>query len=485
MGRDQNDARIGLLRLKSGQSPGDVEAELRARAPHLVGSLLTWLHDDWYALAPDARNEVKPGRPGARAALDATGAAEYTEVEVLPYIEILGMRNPQAGASTTARRDRDLAAGIFVEEPRFWQEVDYRGGRIKMDWQNIAADLPAAWAQLGEKGPGAYANIRVGHIDTGYTEHPVLGWTTADGTWLLPALGKNYWKERLETPGVGEEPMRWLNEAPEFDGPRDNLTGPFGGHGTRTLSLLAGLYAPADEDLAYPFFGAAPGAPVVPFRITDAVVIDHVSDLLAKAIRAAVAQSAQVISISLGAVRADRKVARAINEAYERGVIICAAAGNVIPWVIYPGRFSRVITVGGATTADGEILHPWRGASRGSDVDISGPADVIRRGTTVLENGLQRFVITNKGDGTSFATAMCAGIAALWLAKRGTELEQAYGSERWARVAAFKLLLQSTARKIPGWDTANYGPGVYQAGELLRAELPALADLTPEAPASA
>lgn len=484
MGGNQSNARIGLLRLKAGQSPGDVEAALRARAPHLVGSLLTWLHDDWYALAPDARDEVKPGKPDARAALAATDAAEYTEVEVLPYIEILGMRNAQGGATTTSRRDRDLAAGIFVEKPDFWQEVDYQGGRIKMDWQNIAADLPAAWGQLGDDGPDAYADIRVGHIDTGYTEHPALGWTTADGTWLLPALGKNYWKERLETPGLGEEPMRWLNEVSEFAGPRDNLSGPFGGHGTRTSSILTGLYAPADEPLAYPFFGAAPGAPVIPYRITDAVVIDHVSDLLAKAIRAAIGQGAQVISISLGAVRADKGVAKAINEAYERGVIICAAAGNVIPWVIYPGRFPRVVTVGGATTANGTALHPWRGASRGPDVDISGPADVIRRGTTVLENGRERFVISNKGDGTSFATAMCAGIAVLWLAKRGAELEDAYGSERWARVAAFKHLLQTTAKKPAGWDTDNYGPGVYQAGALLRAAIPPLAELDAEPEAS-
>lgn len=457
MSDDLEKARIGLLRLKRGQSPQDAEAALRARDPELVGSLLTWLHDDLYALAPDATPLVR-----ARAPLRALGATEFKEVEVLPYVEILGVRDPQAGAATTALRDRELAPALFVQAPTFWDTADYQGGQVKLDWQNLVTDLPGAWKLLGANGPAACAAIRVGHIDTGFTEHPVLGWTTPGGTWLRPDLGKNYWKERIETPGVGEEPLR-LNVVPEDPRPRDNLTGPSGGHGTRTLSLLTGLYAPADEPIDFPFFGAAPNATVIPFRITDAIVIDHVQDLLARAIREALAQGVQVISISLGAVRPDRAVAAAIDEAYESGVIICAAAGNVIPWVIYPGRFSRVVTVGGATT-DGKKLYPWRGAARGREVDISGPADVIRRGTTVLERGRERFVITNGGDGTSFATAMCAGIAVLWLARRGAELDAAYGSERWARVAAFKKLLRSTAHVPENWDAGNYGTGTYRAG---------------------
>jgi len=273
--------------------------------------------------------------------------------------------------------------------------------------------------------------------------------------------------------------MRLIHDRPEFDGPHDNLTGPFGGHGTRTTSILAGLYAPQDRSLQFPFFGAAPGATVIPFRITDAVVIDHVPDLLAMAIRSAMDQGAQVISISLGAVRPDRQVAKAVNDAYEQGVIICAAAGNVVPRVIFPGAFNRVITVGGATTNDGTTVHPWRGASRGPQVDISGPADVIRRGSTTLESGNERFVITPGGDGTSFATAMCAGIAVLWLAKRGQELDDAYGAERWARVAAFKELLRATAIPPVDWDSENYGPGVYQAGAVLAAPLPSLASIKP------
>ena len=184
-------------------------------------------------------------------------------------------------------------------------------------------------------------------------------------------------------------------------------------------------------------------------------------------------------------VRRDRGVARAIDDAYKRGVIICAAAGNVIPWVIYPGAFDRVVTVGGATTDNGTTLHPWRGGSRGPEVDISGPADVIRRGNTTLEDGRDRFVITPGGDGTSFAAAMCAGIAVLWLARRNTELKEKYGEDLWKRVVAFKQLLRATAIPPDDWDSSNYGPGVYQAGELLARELPDVTTRDMEKPASA
>ncbi|MBI3100208.1 MAG: S8 family serine peptidase [Burkholderiales bacterium] len=155
--------------------------------------------------------------------------------------------------------------------------------------------------------------------------------------------------------------------------------------------------------IEYPFFGAAPGASIIPYRITDSVIIDHVPDLLAEAITDAVNKGAEVISISLGALRPDKRVAKAVQHAYQQGVIVCAAAGQVFREVIYPGRFNCVITVGSATTMDGRSFHPWRVVARGPDVDICGPADQIRRPTTVMSGGGTKFLISGPGDGTSFA----------------------------------------------------------------------------------
>nr|WP_259372125.1 S8/S53 family peptidase [Caldimonas mangrovi] len=382
------------------------------------------------------------------------------------------MHEAHASPVSGARRLDAIAA------PTYWRTAWYQGREIKLDWHVAATRLPEAWALLGPEGPARYAHIKVAHIDTGYTEHPVFGWGCPAGPWLLPQLGVNFWRRRVEPDDLGRLPGTW-NAASEHRGPRDNHAGPSGGHGTRTGSLLCGLFAP-HVPIESPFFGAAPGAAVIPYRITDWVLIDRAQGLLAAAIDDAVAKGASVISISLGAARRSKPVAAAITAAYRRGVIICAAAGNMVRPVVYPGRFRCVVTLGGATTSNGMDLHPWRGASRGPTVDVSGPADAIRRATTEVTDGVERYRIAGPGSGTSYATALCAGIAVLWLAHRGPELEAAYGSKRWARAAAFKRLVAETASTPEGWNRRDYGSGVYQADALLQADLPALSELAQE-----
>lgn len=474
---DSGSVRIDLVQLAAGTTPAAFEAAVRAAAPEMVGSLLTWTHDDWYALAPDVGPALTAGGAALRPTLESAGVIGQRRLDAAAFTALLSLRDAQRGTSSAALRDRAVPAAVFVDPPEFSWTADYQGQPVALDWHVGASDIPAAWAQLA--GPHSYADIVVGHIDTGYTEHPALGFGSDTGTWLQPDLGRNYWKDRAEADTIGQDQGRWYT-APEFPGPRDNLSGSHGGHGTRTSSVLSGLYAPADGSIAHPFFGAAPGARVIPYRITDSVIIDHVPDLLAKAIDDAVGQGAQVLSISLGALRRDARVARAVEAAYRRGVIVCAAAGQPLPIVIYPGRFKCVVTCGGATTPDGRAFMPWRQSARGPDVDICGPADHIRRPTTVRHRGADRYLITGPGDGTSFATALCAGIAVLWLARHRGDLDAAYGTERWARAAAFKALLKSTAFTPSGWPTAEYGAGIYQAGALLSAALPKLTDLTPE-----
>lgn len=468
---DVNEDSVVLVRLRASSSPAAFEDAIRKAAPALVGSLLSWAGGDWFAVAQDAI----PMLDGS----DGMAMVDMVKVvDAAGFAAIASLRDSQAGASSFDLRDRGVqAAGpVMVEPPEFSWDGQYQGSPIKIDWHVASIGLPLAWQALGAAGPSAYANIKVGHIDTGYTEHPALGFGSTSGTWIRPDLGCNLWSDKLDTPAAGESSDRWYS-IPEFAGPQDNLTGAFGGHGTRTSTVLCGLFAPSEVEIEYPFFGAAPGASIIPYRITDSVIIDHVPDLLAEAITDAVNKGAEVISISLGALRPDKRVAKAVQHAYQQGVIVCAAAGQVFRGVIYPGRFNCVITVGGATTMDGRSFHPWRVAARGPDVDICGPADQIRRPTTVMSGGGTKFLISGPGDGTSFATALCAGIAVLWLARRSTELNSLYGNARWARVEAFRRLLTSTAAVPDGWPTDTYGAGVYQADALMAAALPSLVEL--------
>jgi serine protease len=219
----------------------------------------------------------------------------------------------------------------------------------------------------------------------------------------------------------------------------------------------------------------APGVQVVPYRVTDSVIVDHVSHHIAAAIREAIEDGCHVVNISLGALRGDGKVARALDAAYERGVIVCCAAGQVWPWVIHPGRFNRCITMGGV----GPDFRPWASAATGKYVDLCGPADQIRRVQAERRapgDAAQHIAPGNDGDGTSYATAMCSGIAALWLAWHGVaKLKAHYAtSGLWQIPAAFKRLARDTA--TPGaWPAGSnrYGSGVLNAAALLQAALPA------------
>jgi lambda repressor-like predicted transcriptional regulator len=275
-------------------------------------------------------------------------------------------------------------------------------------------------------------------------------------TTVFPSRGYDYWDGAID---------------PD---PRDEWLVGFPGHGTRISGAIAGF---AVAPTPVPFYGVAPGVAVVPFRVTDSVIVDHKKREIGQAIRRAVDAGCHVVNISLGALFGSRHLSDALDYAYERGVIVVCAAGQVWGEVIYPGRYNRCITMGGI----GPGLRPWRSAARGIYVDLCGPADVIRRiKAEKLPPGTAAGAIHPRpdGDGTSYATATCTGVAALWLAWHGVAALRAYAgaNDLWRIPAAFKKLARATA--TPGnWsaaEAANYGSGVINAAALLAAPLPAI-----------
>lgn len=337
--------------------------------------------------------------------------------------------------------------------PYDWQ-IDERGGNAVEAWQmfasrpNFASTLP--WSQ-----------IYVGHIDTGYTEHEALGWSQGSSPTVHPSKGYDFWDG---------------DHGPD---PRDMWLPGFPGHGTRISAAIAGYGRNAPD---HPFYGVAPGVQIVPYRVTDSVIVDHVQSHVAAAILRAVSDGCHIINISLGALCRDKSVAAALDSAYEAGVIVVCAAGQVWGEVIYPGRFNRCITMGGV----GPGLKPWSSAAKGIYVDLCGPADSIRRiKAEKLSPGVagKGYPIKSDGDGTSYATAACSGVAALWLSWHGVDsLREKYAIHGlWQIPKAFKLLAKQSA--TPGaWaveDAKNYGAGVLNAAKTLAAQLPAEGTLTP------
>jgi hypothetical protein len=307
-------------------------------------------------------------------------------------------------------------------------------------WHLDMCRVRQAWAATD--GPYSYewGDIAIGQIDTGYTEHPAFGFP--------------------DSPSIDRGRARSFESgAPPGDG-RDPLTGGSGGHGTSSGSLITAF------DLSTPCLGVAPRVPVVPVRIDDCVVIDQRADEFEAAVHYLVDQArVQVINVSMGTFgrfTAPPPIRRAVDHAYERGVIMIGAAGNVpVPeWPAFPARLARCIAVAGVTRE----CRRWALSSYGSWIDFSGPARNVWRAAA---RGPGNYGFTGAWGGTTFAAAMTSGAAALWLLAHASEIIDRY-PEPWQRVEAFRLMARRTALVPDGWnDEYGLGAGVLNAAGLV------------------
>ena len=314
------------------------------------------------------------------------------------------------------------------------------------EWSLVKANVLEAWRLFGARPPGA--GVQVGHPDTGYTLHPEL----AEPARLLVGKGYDYDDD-------DSDPVDDLTD--------DVLDNP--GHGTGTGSVILSGVGPA-TGVTGPFVsGVAPHAMLIPIRTTESVVLFSMRGLR-QALDHATTHGAQVVSISLGGPFPGFGTERAIARAVEAGTIVLAAAGNEVGFVVFPAAFEQVIAVAASNIRD----EPWTGSSHGPAVDITAPGESVWRAQSMRQpSGRMEFAVA-RGNGTSFAVATTAGVAALWISFHGwTNLVRRFGAGNVARV--FKQLLQETCRTPRGWNTAEYGPGIVDARRLLAAPLPATA----------
>lgn len=339
--------------------------------------------------------------------------------------------------------------------------------KAAIDWHldERGANVVAAWKKFLNKNPDStdlpWKDMIVGHLDTGYIPHEALAWNSSTSTTILHKKGYDYYA------------------MPRDNDPQDPWLSGFPGHGTRIDGAIAGF---DPRNVSHPFYGSAPGLKIIPYRVTDSVIADHVQDHIANAIDQAIKDGCHIITICLGALRGDRRVASAIDRAYEHGVIVVCAAGQVWPWVIYPGRFNRVMTVSGI----GPTSVPWGSAASGECVDWCAPADEIRRLNVTPKSGGFETGINPKvdGNGTSYATAVTSGIAAMWLAWHGVaDLRAKYAGQEWMIPAAFKKLVKVSCKKWPlnSSGSVGYGVGVIDAFALLNQPLPSANSMNKEA----
>ena len=327
-------------------------------------------------------------------------------------------------------------------------------------WHLDGVGARAAWLHWGGPLGIAWGSVKVGQIDTGYTPHPVFGFGASP--WVDVAAGRTFFAASAGAsnpgPGGGVDPVAALMD----------------GHGTRVASVICGHdpAAPGGE-----FFGVAPRVPLVPVRIADHVLISHAQTQLAQALRHLVRDArVAVVNLSMGFLPRWQigEVDRAIDEAYEAGVIMVCAAGQPLSSVISPAHGRRTIAAAGSTRAG----VPWGDSAHGPAVDWAAPASEIFRADT---SGAGVPGYAGNGDGTSYSAAITSGAAALWLARHGSALDALY-PQPWQRVEAFKVVAKASARLMPHQQPGSFGAGILQIDRLLQQPLPAAASLVRERP---
>lgn len=177
------------------------------------------------------------------------------------------------------------------------------------------------------------------------------------------------------------------------------------GHGTHVAGTIA-----QSTNNAYGVAGIAYEASLMPLKVFSATGGGEVADI-AEAIKFAADHGADVINMSLGGPGESQLLKEAIDYAYQKGVVLVAAAGNASQNAVsYPGRFPHVIGVA-ALDAAGEKA-PY--SNFGAGVDISAPGGSstggILQNTIDPETGEEVFAAF---QGTSMAAPHVAGVAAL------------------------------------------------------------------------
>jgi hypothetical protein len=340
------------------------------------------------------------------------------------------------------------------------------------EWSLKHINVHTAWSLLrqggradGEEGKG----IGIAHLDTGYREHREL-WDP----------------DEAKSPVLFKHGYDFLQDDDKpFDDMETGGTVPNPGHGTKSGSVIVSAKGKqwtggGPKDFVS---GVAPGARLIPLRVHRSVV--HFNPArLAKAIteaagsdRTHVKAEAQVMSLSLGGAPSFG-LWKAVRFAKSRGVIVVAAAGNEVGFVVWPARFKETVAV----AASNVLCGVWEGSSRGAAVDITAPGESVWRAET-SPAGVDGM---GMGQGTTFATAITAGVAALWLDHQRTNPLIAQLRQQGKLTDAFREVLRQTAWQPDGvsppgvtcpeltpWDTDKLGAGMVDVGRALTMPVPA------------
>jgi serine protease len=364
-------------------------------------------------------------------------AARLIRPAVALAVVVAAVASPGAGAA---------AGPPFVPDDS--GSLGRAGGWQSIQW-NFAGPFgvgaPGAWSNLIAAGRPGGAGVTVAVLDTGvaYASRPPFR--------RSPDLART----------------RFVRGYDFIDG--DPYPVDEDGHGTHVASTIA-----ENTDNGIGLTGLAYGVRIMPVRVLDASGAGS-ADAMARGIRFAATHGAEIINLSVSfdtSVGASQisEVLRAIDDAYARGSLVVAAAGNAGKRVVaYPARAEHALAVG-ATTEHG-CLAGFSDGGPGLDLVAPGGGDdgarthdpqcrPGRRGRPIEQMTLSRSRRTGFGIrgyvGTSMAVPHVSAAAALVVASG------VIGPH--PTPAAIARRLERTARDLgPGGYDPGYGWGLLDA----------------------
>ena len=378
---------------------GALTLAVAATLPALLPSTSSAALDDLPATftsrhAPAHRLVIKLASPGVlERATAATEAARVSDREPKPlgggWYLLTGVNDVQAARSTLSSSSEVRAVQVDHVRHTFGDPLYRR----YQPYLRASMDVNQAWRRSSGRG------VKVAVVDTGVDPRH------EDLPKLL--MGRDFVSD---------------------DGNADDGNG----HGT----FVAGVIA-AQRNNGRGIAGVS-RASIIPVRVLNSRGFGRDSDI-ARGIRWAANEGADIINMSLGGGRSSRLLKDAVRYATRQGSLVIAASGNsggTRP--MYPAAYPQVIAVGATDLSD-----------RMTSFSQHGPwLDLVAPGVTIASTlPGDRYAI---GDGTSFSSPLVAGSAALLLSEH----------PRWAVEELRSALLSGAADAGPIGPDPFTGLGV-------------------------
>lgn len=329
---------------------------------------------------------------------------------------VIKTADPDGRISCAQQPDEFLVEVIVDGGPGVWSmrytEASLPGKAVCLP---LPEEGPIGWwhKTLGVKefDPESGAGIRVGVIDTGMAAHRDLSHVSTIGT--------------------------------VFGGRITADSGDLAGHGTH----VTGLIGSRPHETGYA--GIAPGATILVARVCDREAEFRSSDV-ARAVNILAGEEVDIINLSLGSREVSETLREAIQNAFDKGVLCIAAAGNSPEPPQSPACFDEVVAVGafgkkgwGPPHSHARACEPinpepliWDDLFRPHFTAIGDGLDMVAPGVGLISTVPDGSQISHSYlamTGTSMAAPLVSGVLAVLLARDEGYAHMPRNSSRAAR----------------------------------------------------